>query len=217
MGVRGWSGGRCRCVVRVLALSPSHAEQPRHFARGDQRVERRHRRWWGVRRGSDETHCCSSSWRHCARSRSTTSSTGGRAGSGATASRRSTSVPILAPRAGLPRASGWCAARHLALAVAYYLPFPNVVIYASCGISGMPFLTFLIGDIIGTLLWKRCCRTRLVDWPPSCPRHQGDQPLLADHHDRPRRSDHCGQRPTPAPGYDCRLNCLKNARSTPSR
>jgi membrane-associated protein len=41
-----------------------------------------------------------------------------------------------------------------ALAVAYYLPLPNVVIYVSTGISGMPLWTFLLGDIIGTLLWE---------------------------------------------------------------
>jgi membrane-associated protein len=41
-----------------------------------------------------------------------------------------------------------------ALAVAYYLPFPNVVIYLSCGVSGMSLTTFLLGDIIGTLLWE---------------------------------------------------------------
>jgi membrane-associated protein len=42
----------------------------------------------------------------------------------------------------------------LALAVAYYLPFPNVVIYLSCGVSGMALTTFVIGDVIGTLLWE---------------------------------------------------------------
>ena len=41
-----------------------------------------------------------------------------------------------------------------ALVVAYYLPFPNVVIYVSCGISGMSLWTFLLGDVIGTLLWE---------------------------------------------------------------
>lgn len=40
-----------------------------------------------------------------------------------------------------------------ALAVAYYLPFPNVVIYVSCGVSGMSLWMFLLGDVIGTLLW----------------------------------------------------------------
>jgi membrane-associated protein len=41
-----------------------------------------------------------------------------------------------------------------ALVVAYYLPFPNVVIYVSCGVSGMSLWTFLLGDAIGTLLWE---------------------------------------------------------------
>jgi membrane-associated protein len=42
----------------------------------------------------------------------------------------------------------------VALAVAYYLPLPNIVIYLSCGVSGMPLWTFLLGDVIGTLLWE---------------------------------------------------------------
>jgi len=41
-----------------------------------------------------------------------------------------------------------------ALASAYYLPFPNVVIYVTCGVSGMSLWTFLLGDILGTLLWE---------------------------------------------------------------
>jgi membrane-associated protein len=41
-----------------------------------------------------------------------------------------------------------------ALAVAYYLPFPNVVIYVTCGVSGMSLATFVLGDVIGTLLWE---------------------------------------------------------------
>jgi membrane protein DedA with SNARE-associated domain len=61
-----------------------------------------------------------------------------------------------------PRAARWIARSERmvrrrgiwALAIAYYLPFPNVVVYASCGVSGMPFLTFLLGDVIGTLLWE---------------------------------------------------------------
>jgi membrane-associated protein len=41
-----------------------------------------------------------------------------------------------------------------ALVVAYYLPFPNVVIYVACGTSGMSLWTFLLGDALGTLLWE---------------------------------------------------------------
>jgi membrane-associated protein len=41
-----------------------------------------------------------------------------------------------------------------ALAVAYYLPLPNVVIYVTCGISGMSLWTFVLGDMVGTLLWE---------------------------------------------------------------
>lgn len=41
-----------------------------------------------------------------------------------------------------------------ALAIAYYLPLPNIVIYVTCGISGMPLWTFVLGDVIGTLLWE---------------------------------------------------------------
>jgi membrane-associated protein len=41
----------------------------------------------------------------------------------------------------------------VALAIAYYLPFPNIVIYVTCGISGMSLGAFVLGDIIGTLLW----------------------------------------------------------------
>jgi membrane-associated protein len=41
-----------------------------------------------------------------------------------------------------------------ALAIAYYLPLPNIVIYVTCGISGMPLWTFVLGDVVGTLLWE---------------------------------------------------------------
>jgi membrane protein DedA with SNARE-associated domain len=41
-----------------------------------------------------------------------------------------------------------------ALAVAYYLPFPNALVYLMCGLSEMPLWTFVIGDVIGTLLWE---------------------------------------------------------------
>jgi membrane protein DedA with SNARE-associated domain len=38
------------------------------------------------------------------------------------------------------------------LAVGYYLPIPNYLIFLSCGTSGMPIWTFLIGDMLGMLL-----------------------------------------------------------------
>jgi membrane-associated protein len=41
-----------------------------------------------------------------------------------------------------------------ALAVAYYLPIPNFVLYVSCGASGMPLWTFLLGDLMGLMLWE---------------------------------------------------------------
>jgi membrane-associated protein len=61
-----------------------------------------------------------------------------------------------------PRAARWIAKGErivnrrgvVALAVAYYLPFPNVVIYLSCGVSAMSLSRFVIGDVIGTLLWE---------------------------------------------------------------
>jgi membrane-associated protein len=39
------------------------------------------------------------------------------------------------------------------LIVGYYLPVPNNLIFLSCGTSGMPLWTFLLGDLIGLLLW----------------------------------------------------------------
>jgi membrane-associated protein len=39
------------------------------------------------------------------------------------------------------------------LIVGYYLPIPNNLIFLSCGTSGMPLWTFLLGDLIGLLLW----------------------------------------------------------------
>lgn len=41
-----------------------------------------------------------------------------------------------------------------ALAFSYYLPFPNALVYLMCGLSEMPLWTFVIGDVIGTLLWE---------------------------------------------------------------
>lgn len=40
-----------------------------------------------------------------------------------------------------------------ALAAAYYLPIPNVLVYLACGSSEMPVWIFLLGDAVGTLLW----------------------------------------------------------------
>lgn len=40
------------------------------------------------------------------------------------------------------------------LAVGYYLPIPNYLIFLSCGVSGMPLWTFLLGDLIGLMLWE---------------------------------------------------------------
>lgn len=40
-----------------------------------------------------------------------------------------------------------------ALAVAYFLPVPNPVLYLACGTSGMSMWRFLVGDAAGTLLW----------------------------------------------------------------
>ena len=61
-----------------------------------------------------------------------------------------------------PRAARWVARGERvvrrrgiwALAIAYYLPLPNVVIYVSCGVSGMSLWTFILGDVMGTLLWE---------------------------------------------------------------
>jgi len=40
-----------------------------------------------------------------------------------------------------------------ALASAYYLPIPNMLVYLACGTSNMPMWTFVLGDMLGTLLW----------------------------------------------------------------
>jgi len=39
------------------------------------------------------------------------------------------------------------------LAIGYYLPIPNYIIFLACGISGMSVWTFIIGDLIGLMLW----------------------------------------------------------------
>lgn len=41
----------------------------------------------------------------------------------------------------------------LVLAAAYFLPLPNPATYLLCGASGMPVLVFVLGDLVGTLLW----------------------------------------------------------------
>src|SRR3954454_15732105 len=43
---------------------------------------------------------------------------------------------------------GW-----LAIILGYYLPFPNGLVYAAAGWTGMRLRTFLLLDVIGTLLW----------------------------------------------------------------
>jgi membrane-associated protein len=43
---------------------------------------------------------------------------------------------------------GW-----LAIVIAYFQPVPNVLIYAAAGWTGMRFTTFLVLDLIGSLLW----------------------------------------------------------------
>lgn len=41
----------------------------------------------------------------------------------------------------------------LAIVLSYYLPVPNVLIFAASGLSGMRLRTFLALDLLGTLLW----------------------------------------------------------------
>jgi membrane protein DedA with SNARE-associated domain len=54
----------------------------------------------------------------------------------------------------IDRTDGWVL-RHGArtVAVAYFLPVPNPLLYLSCGTAGMPLVVFLLGDVLGTLLW----------------------------------------------------------------
>jgi len=47
---------------------------------------------------------------------------------------------------------GW-----LAIVIAYFQPVPGVLIYAAAGWTGMRLRTFLILDLIGTLLWIALC------------------------------------------------------------
>ena len=47
---------------------------------------------------------------------------------------------------------GW-----LAIVIAYFQPVPGVLIYAAAGWTGMRLRTFLLLDLIGTLLWIALC------------------------------------------------------------
>jgi len=40
-----------------------------------------------------------------------------------------------------------------AVVLAYYVPVPSLLIYAAAGLSGMRLRTFLLLDLVGTLLW----------------------------------------------------------------
>jgi membrane protein DedA with SNARE-associated domain len=54
----------------------------------------------------------------------------------------------------IDRAEGWVRRHGIwTLAVGYYLPIPNAVIFLACGTSGMPVWTFILGDLIGLMLW----------------------------------------------------------------
>jgi membrane protein DedA with SNARE-associated domain len=41
-----------------------------------------------------------------------------------------------------------------ALVVSYYVPLPTVVIFLACGTSGVPLWLFIVGDVVGLLLWE---------------------------------------------------------------
>ncbi len=41
-----------------------------------------------------------------------------------------------------------------ALFVSYYLPLPTFVIFLACGTSGMPLWMFVVGDVVGMVLWE---------------------------------------------------------------
>jgi len=54
----------------------------------------------------------------------------------------------------LARTEGWIARRGvIPLAFAYFLPLPNPATYLLCGASGMTLAAFVLGDVVGTLLW----------------------------------------------------------------
>jgi membrane protein DedA with SNARE-associated domain len=40
-----------------------------------------------------------------------------------------------------------------AIVIGYYLPIPNVLIYALVGLTGMPLAVFLAWDVLGALVW----------------------------------------------------------------
>jgi membrane protein DedA with SNARE-associated domain len=41
----------------------------------------------------------------------------------------------------------------VAVVLAYYLPLPSLLVYVAAGLSGMRLRTFLVLDVIGTVLW----------------------------------------------------------------
>ena len=47
---------------------------------------------------------------------------------------------------------GW-----IAVVIAYFQPVPNPLIYAAAGLAGMRLVTFLVLDLIGSLLWIGLC------------------------------------------------------------
>jgi membrane-associated protein len=47
---------------------------------------------------------------------------------------------------------GW-----IAVVIAYFQPLPNVLIYAAAGWTRMRFVTFMVLDLIGSLLWIAFC------------------------------------------------------------
>lgn len=63
--------------------------------------------------------------------------------------RRPRTARALARTEDLVRRRSW-----LALAVAYFLPVPNAVVYGLCGASGVPLRVFLLGDLLGLLVWE---------------------------------------------------------------
>src|SRR5262249_27485124 len=48
----------------------------------------------------------------------------------------------------LTKRHGW-----VAIVIAYFQPGPNVLVYPPAGWTGMKLITFLVLDLIGTLLW----------------------------------------------------------------
>jgi membrane-associated protein len=61
-----------------------------------------------------------------------------------------------------PRAARWVVRAErlgarwggLAIVFGYYLPIPNVLIYALVGLSGMSLVRFLVWDVLGALVWS---------------------------------------------------------------